>query len=130
MVFPAFWYAGRDLLPTCFQHMVRRHRRPAGDAQQPTGLLQQIFESLSLHMQKTRYPNGYLVFWYAGRDSNPQPSEPESDALSIEPPAHLLHSQAIIAVFLAFVKGAEKNIFCILMGLHRESGCFLRFSVV
>ena len=28
--------------------------------------------------------------WYAGRDSNPQPSEPESDALSIEPPAHKL----------------------------------------
>ena len=27
--------------------------------------------------------------WYAGRDSNPQPSEPESDALSIEPPAHI-----------------------------------------
>ena len=25
--------------------------------------------------------------WHAGRDSNPQPSEPESDALSIEPPA-------------------------------------------
>ena len=24
---------------------------------------------------------------YTGRDSNPQPSEPESDALSIEPPA-------------------------------------------
>ena len=30
------------------------------------------------------------VFWYTGRDSNPQPSEPESDALSIEPPVHLL----------------------------------------
>ena len=28
------------------------------------------------------------LLWYAGRDSNPQPSEPESDALSIEPPAH------------------------------------------
>ena len=26
--------------------------------------------------------------WYTGRDSNPQPSEPESDALSIEPPVH------------------------------------------
>ena len=34
---------------------------------------------------------GILSFiWYAGRDSNPQPSEPESDALSIEPPAHAL----------------------------------------
>ena len=32
------------------------------------------------------------LFWYTGRDSNPQPSEPESDALSIEPPVHLLFS--------------------------------------
>ena len=48
---------------------------------------------------------GILSFiWYAGRDSNPQPSEPESDALSIEPPAHL-YSQAIIATFPPFVKG-------------------------
>ena len=30
-----------------------------------------------------------LFIWYTGRDSNPQPSEPESDALSIEPPVHL-----------------------------------------
>ena len=27
--------------------------------------------------------------WHTGRDSNPQPSEPESDALSIEPPVRL-----------------------------------------
>ena len=39
-------------------------------------------------MQKDQIPNGIWSFWYAGRDSNPQPSEPESDALSIEPPAH------------------------------------------
>ena len=52
-----------------------------------------------------------LIFWYAGRDSNPQPSEPESDALSIEPPAHLFDSQLIIARFLPFVKRASsKNI--------------------
>ena len=44
------------------------------------------------------------MFWYAGRDSNPQPSEPESDALSIEPPAHI-QSQTIIATFFRFVKG-------------------------
>lgn len=31
---------------------------------------------------------GCKTIWYAGRDSNPQPSEPESDALSIEPLAH------------------------------------------
>ena len=30
-----------------------------------------------------------VFYWYTGRDSNPQPSEPESDALSIEPPVHL-----------------------------------------
>ena len=38
--------------------------------------------------QKRETPNGVPRFWYAGRDSNPQPSEPESDALSIEPPSH------------------------------------------
>ena len=40
--------------------------------------------------QKEETPDGVSSFWYAGRDSNPQPSEPESDALSIEPPAHIL----------------------------------------
>ena len=35
---------------------------------------------------------GICIFWYTGRDSNPQPSEPESDALSIEPPVRLLYS--------------------------------------
>ena len=34
----------------------------------------------------------FCSFWYTGRDSNPQPLEPESNALSIEPPVHL-HSQ-------------------------------------
>ena len=54
---------------------------------------------------------GILSFiWYAGRDSNPQPSEPESDALSIEPPAHL-YSQAIIATFPPFVKRAAEKLF-------------------
>ena len=46
-----------------------------------------------------------FYFWYTGRDSNPQPSEPESDALSIEPPVHLLDSQDIIADKTGFVKG-------------------------
>ena len=45
-----------------------------------------------------------LFVWYTGRDSNPQPSEPESDALSIEPPVRLLYSPVIIAGFLLFVK--------------------------
>ena len=43
-------------------------------------------------------------FWYARRDSNPQPSEPESDALSIEPLAHILYSGNIIADSNRFVK--------------------------
>ena len=70
------------------------------------------------------------VFWYAGRDSNPQPSEPESDALSIEPPAHLLNSLAIIAGFFRFVKRGMEKFFCQTRGIFRESGCFLRFSMV
>ena len=45
-----------------------------------------------------------FLIWYTGRDSNPQPSEPESDALSIEPPVHLLDSLTIIAGFSPFVK--------------------------
>ena len=49
--------------------------------------------------------------WYTGRDSNPQPSEPESDALSIEPPVHLLHSPIIIARFGSFVKRNFYNSF-------------------
>ena len=44
------------------------------------------------------------LFWYTGRDSNPQPSEPESDALSIEPPVHRFNSLNIIASFQGFVK--------------------------
>ena len=59
-------------------------------------------------MQKIAIPNGMTIFWYTGRDSNPQPSEPESDALSIEPP---VHSQAIISRFFSFVKRAFFNLF-------------------
>ena len=56
-----------------------------------------------------------LFIWYTGRDSNPQPSEPESDALSIEPPVHLLYSPIIIASFSLFVKGfCKKKIFILL----------------
>lgn len=46
----------------------------------------------------------YKNCWYARRDSNPQPSEPESDALSIEPLAHILFSGNIIADPNRFVK--------------------------
>ena len=55
-----------------------------------------------------------IHLWYTGRDSNPQPSEPESDALSIEPPVHSLNSLAIITVFSHFVKGCTEKFFRIL----------------
>ena len=61
--------------------------------------------------------------WYTGRDSNPQPSEPESDALSIEPPVHLFHSLVIITTFPRFVKrDLEKSVF--LLVIFRENSCF------
>ena len=60
---------------------------PAGDS--PLDCPIKLFVSRP-GIQKGRAQNCALPFWYAGRDSNPQPSEPESDALSIEPPAHLL----------------------------------------
>ena len=85
-------YAERDSLPLCQRQSVRMHRRPAGDAQQPTGLLDLDGSCPSSYVQKRGRPLGRPLFWYTGRDSNPQPSEPESDALSIEPPVHLLFS--------------------------------------
>ena len=73
-------------------------------------LLHLVFES-ARHIRKSRYPKRDIgFFWYAGRDSNPQPSEPESDALSIEPPAHLFDSLTIIAGFWDFVKREIKII--------------------
>ena len=40
-----------------------------------------------------------VFYWYTGRDSNPQPSEPESDALSIEPPVHCLKAWILYPIF-------------------------------
>ena len=50
-----------------------------------------MFESppLGQNAKQGRHLFVSSLFWHAGRDSNPQPSEPESDALSIEPPARL-----------------------------------------
>ena len=45
--------------------------------------------------QKWEITNVISPFWHAGRDSNPQPSEPESDALSIEPPAHVQQTRLL-----------------------------------
>ena len=58
------------------------------------------FESLPpLKIQKDQIPHGIWSFWYTGRDSNPQPSEPESDALSIEPPVHCLKAYVLYQSF-------------------------------
>ena len=66
--------------------------------------------SRAKHEIKEEIPLGISSFiWYTGRDSNPQPSEPESDALSIEPPVHLLYSLLIIARFFSFVKGKREK---------------------
>ena len=70
-------------------------RSSPGRATRPRRVAFKWFESLPQRIQKARHPNGCLAFWYAGRDSNPQPSEPESDALSIEPPAHALTAKLL-----------------------------------
>ena len=70
--------------PAC---TIRSKRRPAGVWRQSTGLPHLIVRVPS-RKQKQDIPHGTSCFWYARRDSNPQPSEPESDALSIEPLAH------------------------------------------
>ena len=44
---------------------------------------------------KTGHPNRAARCRYARRDSNPQPSEPESDALSIEPLARLFIAELL-----------------------------------
>ncbi len=126
------WAIDRERSPS-----LRDAFRPRWDS--PTGLksvhrtlfprLRRVtpFGSLPIYQKRPgRWPG---LFWYAGRDSNPQPSEPESDALSIEPPAHLLYSLAIIAKEIRFVKGKSKIIFCA-GGSGGKRGCFLRLSVV
>ena len=47
--------------------------------------------------------------WYTGRDSNPQPSEPESDALSIEPPVHILQPSYYSKIILVCKEGKSKK---------------------
>ena len=80
--------------------------------------------------QKRVIPDGITRFWYAGRDSNPQPSEPESDALSIEPPAHFLKPSYYSRLSLV-CKEENRNIFlCAWRTTFGEGGCFSCFSVV
>ncbi len=73
-------------------------------------------------------PRGAALFWYARRDSNPQPSEPESDALSIEPLAHALFSGCIIADLARFVKRRRGKFFPVSTGNRRKKRLFSFFS--
>ena len=124
------WYAGRDSLPICRWQIVRKHRRR--DRRCPPCHRQGGFRSSSPFSAQQKRGEAYAspLFWYAGRDSNPQPSEPESDALSIEPPAHLLYSLDIIAGFFPFVKRLAEKYFCPLLPLLAKSGCFLKNPVI
>ena len=55
---------------------------------------------------------GRCILWYARRDSNPQPSEPESDALSIEPLAHInFNCKADYSRFSKFCKEVTEFLF-------------------
>ena len=49
-------------------------RRPAGAAHSPPDCGILSFESLSGN-KKSRHPMGVWIFWYAGRDSNPRPTD-------------------------------------------------------
>ena len=84
--------------------------------------------------RKSSVQNGQIRYehsiWYTGRDSNPQPSEPESDALSIEPPVHLLYSLDIITGFYWFVKGYAQKYFGLPLGFSGENGCFLGLCMI
>ena len=81
--------------------------------------------------------------WHARRDSNPQPSEPESDALSIEPLALIFICANYYSIGFSESKELffdKKQFFPQQSPLLRKfleipskkavSGCFLTFSVV
>ena len=114
-------YTGRDSL-NYSSHQFRNWWQ-----RQSTGLSHLVFRVYPSGQQKSRHPHGCLLFWYTGRDSNPQPSEPESDALSIEPPVHLLYSLAIITGFSGFVKGEVGKFFRILPHFSPKVVVFLEF---
>ncbi len=107
--FLLFLVRRKGLVSICPWQIVWCCRHPAGGKQQSTGLLHFI---IRVPLQKIKgRPKPSFYFWYAGRDSNPQPSEPESDALSIEPPAHFA-SLIIIADSSRFVKPFLKKSTC------------------
>ena len=68
---------------------------------------------------------GILFFiWYTGRDSNPQPSEPESDALSIEPPVHLSLQLAYYNKLFPVSQAELSNFFSPIFRLLWKKCCF------
>ena len=130
--FSVIQHAGRDSFAFFIPFGNEKSRcrsRQAGIEQQSTGLLHKNLRVLFRHTKKEA-PAWVPLFWYAGRDSNPQPSEPESDALSIEPPARLPYSLYIIAIFFRFVKREWKNFFCFVSTPAAKRCCFLPCAVV
>ena len=80
--------------------------------------------SRAKHEIKEEIPLGISSFiWYTGRDSNPQPSEPESDALSIEPPVHASQPCYYSNLF-PVCKGENKKL------SRQKTCCFPKNSVV
>ena len=96
------WYTGRDSFTFSFLWNENRGvavgQPPASNS--PPDYCIDLSSPFSNKRKKTRYPMGIWSFWYTGRDSNPQPSEPESDALSIEPPVHLLKAYVLYQAFV------------------------------
>ena len=83
--------------------------RPAASGMPPAyriGLFESLLARSARQIRGIPQRVSLLFVWYTRRDSNPQPSEPESDALSIEP---LVHSLVIITKQFLFVKGKTKE---------------------
>ena len=70
-----------------------------------------------------------IHLWYTGRDSNPQPSEPESDALSIEPPVHFLMPK-YYSILFDVCKGESEKYFRQNRDCGTENGCFSRKGMI
>ena len=71
---PSVGWLARDSLPICLWANRKVAMGPFPVAQQPTGLLDLDGSSPWQPNKKTRYPDGYLVFWWLARDSNPGPT--------------------------------------------------------
>ena len=94
----------------CLRHMVKTHRRPAGDTQQPTGLLDLIIRVSSFQCTKKEAVRKDDLFF--GTPEGTRTPNPRNRNPMLYPLSHrciCIHSQAIITGFSAFVKGECQN---------------------